>query len=652
MDDLRDIPSPHHPAPLPGASPRRRASAARALRVDSAGSSRAEIGSRPGREIVAVFERRCGTVWFDYTDLVHYFEDNRVPTGIQRVQIGIFRASLAREPGVTAERIGACSFDPQRRCWVALPETLLASVCRAACHAATAGAATGDDEEAWRALTGALRQSVAGSVSAPFAPGDVLVNIGSSWWIADYLRYVQHLQRERGVLFASFVHDCIPLRVPETCSANLVQEFAAWFGAAMRTADFVLANSAHTARDIAALAPAHGGAAVTPQVIRLDARFDDGPQPGLVAAARLDAATHASLGIRRPFALFVSTLEARKNHLFVFQCWETLIERHGDAVPDLICVGKQGWLFDYTQNWLQVHPKLAQRVRLAGTLSDNDVAALYRTAQFTVYCSHYEGWGLPITESLCYGRVPVVPNHTALPEAGGLFAAYYEPGSHHDFCEQVEQVMNRKRRVELEARIRARYRPRAWSDVLAQIVSTVRDSPVRSGGDAAGFVVRPGCIYSMGRPRLGATAEPGVEPGDRLRHGIGWHAAEEWGGWSRQSQAQLLFTLPPRTRDLILYMLVRGGPADQTLYVQVAGSKLAGVALQANQRRLLRTKLDGNLAGAELLVTFAAPPYNLATHTDGNDTRDIGFGLEAVAVAEQRDAAARVEVLEHFLAPQ
>ena len=636
MDDLKTIETPEFLA------------LARSLPPGRARVPRPRSDLSAGRRAPAQ-DRRCGTVWFDYTDLIHYFEDNRVPTGIQRVQIGIFRASLSRDSGNAAERVAACSFDTQRRCWVAVPDALLASVCRAACQTATGITSANGDDDAWRAMTGALRQSISGGVAAPFAPGDVLVNIGSSWWIPDYLRFVHHLQRERGVLYASFVHDCIPLRVPETCSANLVDEFAEWFGAAMRIADIVLANSAHTARDIALLAPGYCGQSVASHVVRLDARFDDGPQPGAVAAARLDATTHAALGIRRPFALFVATLEARKNHLFVFKCWEALIERHGDAVPDLICVGKQGWLFDFTQNWLQVHPKLASRVRLVGTISDNDVAALYRTAQFTVYCSLYEGWGLPVTESLCYGRVPVVPNHTALPEAGGAFAAYFEPDSQQEFCAQVERLMDGTKRAELESRIRARYRPRAWSDVLAQIVATVREAPVRNGDAGAAVTVRPGCIYSLARQPRGAQPDPGVEPGDRLKHGIGWHAAEEWGGWSRLAQAQLLFALPRRLRETVLYLLVRGGPAEQVLHAQAGGVRLPPVTLLPGQRRLLRIKLDRSAAGRELLVSFASSPYSLAAFTGGGDPREIGFGLEALAVADQRDAVSRVEVLERFV---
>ncbi len=640
MDDLKTVPRGRAVSVSRSRAEPPGAAGEKVLRIHAA---KLDVGQQRQAPEVAV--ARSGTVWFDYTDLVHYFEDNRAPTGIQRVQIGIFRASLARDNGNASGRICACSFDAARRCWVPVPEALLASVCRAACHASSGG--SGGDEDAWHTLTAALRQAIATSPTAPFSTGDVLVNIGTSWWIPDYLCYVQHLQRERGVLYAPFVHDCIPLRMPETCSAGLVDDFGTWFHEAMRVADLVLANSEHTARDVAALAEARSGCPAEPHVVRLDARFDDGPQPGAVASARLDAITHARLGIHRPFALFVATVEARKNHIFVFQCWQALVERHGDAVPDLICVGKQGWLVEYTLNWLRVHPQLAQRIRLVGTQSDLDLAALYRTAEFSVYCSHYEGWGLPVTESLCHGRVPVVPNHSSLPEAGGPFAVYYEPESRAGFCAAVERLMNRTIRNDLEARIRARFKPRVWSDVLWQVVETVRHVPTRPRALPARM--DPGCLYTFARRNQNGQPVHGRASGQTLKHGLGWHDAEEWGCWSRLAQAQVLLTMPDQAGVDQLYLVLRGGPRDQTIEVQAGGA--AGsfpVALRAGQRRLVRASLS-SAPGQEVLVSMMVAPYSLGPFTGGGDQREIGCGLEALAVADRSDAIARLDLLDFLL---
>jgi len=580
---------------------------------------------------------------------VHYFAHNRLPTGIQRVQIELFRVSQLR---ADAERIAACTFDPARRCWVTLPPQLLAAVCAAAVQPDLPEAAgPAAQPGVWERLTQQLSRTVASAPAAGFAPGNVLVNIGSSWWIPNYMRYVRHQQREAGLLYAPFIHDCIPIKTPECCSSELVGEFREWFTEAMQTADVVLANSECTARDVKQVALDFGAQAPEPHVVRLDAQFearlpDSGP-----AFDRLAATVHARHGLGGPFALFVATVEVRKNHIFVFQCWKRLIERHGaDAVPDLVCVGKQGWLVEFTLNWLRVHADLAGKIRMIGTVADLDLAVLYRTAAFSVYCSFYEGWGLPVTESLSHGRVALVPDHSSLPEAGGPFAAYYVPGSPDSFCAQATRLLDPRHRAGLEAAIRARFRPRAWEDVLDQVLATVREAPAQPRRDGAGdFCVQPGQTYSFAGAARGVGAEDGPRRGQRMQHGLGWWNSEPWGCWSRLAEAQLLFSLPP---DLApgshLYLVLRGGPNELSVQVEIGHHAARGLKLHSSQRRLLRLPLD-RLGGGGVLVRLASPLYSLADHTGGGDPREIGFGIEALAVIATDDVMARCEMMEQML---
>ncbi len=608
--------------------------AARALRVER----------RPLRK--ASTRAAAGTLWFDYTDLVHYFAQNRQPTGIQRVQIELFRVSL---PRCEADRIAACTFDPVRRCWVSLPQALLAAVCTAAVQPdlPDGGAQAGT----WRRLTLQLERTVATAPAAAFAPGDTLLNIGSSWWVQDYMRYVRHQQREAGLLYAPFVHDCIPIKTPEYCSSDLVAEFRDWFTEAMRSADVVLANSECTARDVARVAADLGVAAPDPHVVRLDARFEarlpaDGP-----ALDRLVATVHARHDLAGPFALFVATVEARKNHIFVFQCWKRLIEQHGaDAVPDLVCVGKQGWLVEFTLNWLRVHHDLARKVRLVGTVSDLDLAVLYRSAAFGVYCSHYEGWGLPVTETLSHGRAVLVPQHSSLPEAGGPFATYYTPDSADSFCEQATRLLDQRHRAAQEAAIQARFRPRAWEDVLDQMLTTLRHAPMRQqAGISADPRGRRGATYRCAAAPRGMLAADAPLAGQWMQHGLGWWASEPWGCWSRLAEAQLLFGLPAEAgADASLYLVLRGGPHELSVQVTIGRHAAREARLHAGQRRLLRLPLD-RASGGEALVRLASPLYGLADHTGGGDPREIGFGIETLAVIAADDLAGRCEILERML---
>jgi hypothetical protein len=436
------------------------------------------------------------------------------------------------------------------------------------------------------------------------------------------------------------------------CPAGLVDEFRGWFPEAMRVADLVLANSMHTARDIAELAPRlPRGRRIEPRVVPLDARYSEGPRPAGAATARIDANTQTRLGIRRPFALLVSTVEVRKNHIFVFRCWQALVAELGDAAPDLLCVGKQGWLVEYTLNWLRVHPELADRVRLLGTLPDEELAALYRCALFTVYCSHYEGWGLPVTESLCNGRVPLVARHSSLPEAGGPFALYFEPGSEAEFLSGVRRLLDPAERGALEARIGQQFRPRRWGEVLSQIVGAARSAAPRAAVEIAAPVATPGQLYSFARPRADRRSGPTeLAPGDPFKYGTGWWSAEDWGSWSREGEARLMLALPARGRPAeLLFLVLRGGPQDQAVGLRLAAQPEETVPLAAHQRRLVRLPLDEAARGGDVLITLRARPYSLAPHTGGGDPRVIGFGLEALAVVGRQDSVARLDIQEFLL---
>ncbi|MEI9931042.1 MAG: glycosyltransferase [Rhizomicrobium sp.] len=145
------------------------------------------------------------------------------------------------------------------------------------------------------------------------------------------------------------------------------------------------------------------------------------------------------LGLERGrFVLFVSTIEPRKNHAFVFTAWLKLLRRHGAKnCPKLVCVGQQGWLNSEAYARLDASEDLKRQVVILSNVSDVMLSKLYEACICTLYPSLYEGWGLPVTESLCFGKVPIVSHVASLPEAGGLFAEYFEMHSERSFWSRL-----------------------------------------------------------------------------------------------------------------------------------------------------------------------------------------------------------------------
>src|SRR5690606_21078205 len=208
-----------------------------------------------------------------------------------------------------------------------------------------------------------------------------------------------------------FVHDMIPVMTPEHCVERLTQDFISWALGVYSHADHFLTNSEASRRDLIKVGATLGYEVKEEnvKVIQLNADFRK-PITEIPVAE-----TMQRYGLKpSDYVLFVSTVESRKNHLSAFKAWLDLIRRHGAGkVPKLVCVGNRGWLNDQVFAMLESNPELRQSIMMVSGVSDPDLANLYKACAFTLYPSSYEGWGLPVTESLCYGKVPLLSDSSS-----------------------------------------------------------------------------------------------------------------------------------------------------------------------------------------------------------------------------------------------
>jgi glycosyltransferase involved in cell wall biosynthesis len=569
---------------------------------------------------------------FDASDLLDYFRHNRAPTGIQRVQLNVIREALAAEAGGV---VVGC-FDGSAGAWKAVPQPLFLRLARLSRE----GTAVADP--AWQAAVGAVRDALQAGPPIAFAPGSCLVNLGTSWWIPDYLRMVRDAKARHGLRYIPFIHDCIPLIVPEHCAAELVDEFARWFAAVCLHADAVLVNSECTRADfIAAQRRLLPGLDIPCFQMPLDAADPPGT-----------ATTPPALRSGRPYVLFVGTIESRKNHLLAFNAWLTLLRRHGpEAVPDLVCVGKQGWLADAALRLHANSAALRGRVHLLHGVPDTELEALYRGCLFTLYNSFYEGWGLPVTESLAHGKVALVPEHSSLPEAGRHGAVFFAPQSEPDLVAKLEQLMfDAGFRTAREAEVAAGPRPRRWADLAAQVQAHVEAShrtSLPAPRDRLAF--RLGEVHPL-RLLPGPDPSLAMAVADVLREGPGWSRLETWGVWTTLGQS--LLRLPVEAGRLRAYLELVAPPQAVRFGIRAGmrGSPPGGFReVEAAGREVLFCTLDVTAeAGGELQIEIETGQGVVLP----GDQRQVGIGVRSVMVCRRDDLAARLDYLERAALPR
>lgn len=121
-------------------------------------------------------------------------------------------------------------------------------------------------------------------------------------------------------------------------------------------------------------------------------------------------------GVQGEFVLCVSTVEPRKNHLKLLDAWRRLLAQ-GKTLPQLVLVGNAYIGFeDLVKEVCKICIEEAGIVWLEG-VSDEELETLYARCRFTVFPSIAEGFGLPILESVWYGRPCLCANFGAMEEA-------------------------------------------------------------------------------------------------------------------------------------------------------------------------------------------------------------------------------------------
>ncbi len=117
-----------------------------------------------------------------------------------------------------------------------------------------------------------------------------------------------------------------------------------------------------------------------------------------------------------PYFFSVGTIEPRKNIHTLIDAFNQLVEEHPELDVNLVLAGAAGW-----EKMPIIEQKVMEspRIHYIGFVDDNDLPTLYTAAIATCYISKYEGFGLPILESMACGTPALYGNNSSMPEVAG-----------------------------------------------------------------------------------------------------------------------------------------------------------------------------------------------------------------------------------------
>jgi glycosyltransferase involved in cell wall biosynthesis len=233
-----------------------------------------------------------------------------------------------------------------------------------------------------------------------FPPLDWLIRDADIFHATNLLRRApQHAK------LTATIHDLTCWLMPEVHTRGNVKADREFAGRILRRADGLIAVSENTRQDAIRLL------GIAPDRIRT---IHSG-----IAEDYFDAAPTFR---DRPYALYVGTIEPRKNLDTLLDAWALLKPSLREQF-DLVIAGPRGWNSEATLARIQ------RDAKYLGYLPEEDLPGLMAGATVFVYPSLYEGFGFPVAQAMA-ARVPVLTsNNSCLPEITGDTAVLVNPMS-------------------------------------------------------------------------------------------------------------------------------------------------------------------------------------------------------------------------------
>jgi glycosyltransferase involved in cell wall biosynthesis len=297
--------------------------------------------------------------------------------------------------------------------------------------------------------------------------GDCLITVGLDW-DQPYGDLLYNIAKKRGVKIFTCCYDLIPVIFPQYCVGDVSKRFSEYFIKLSWASSGVFCISEQTRKDYERFCLSLGAPVRPTKVISLGDN---------IVIGSTQVSDHIISLASKPFFLFVSTIERRKNHEVLYRAYHIIRRSHPNLeLPKLIFVGMQGWGVNDLLKDIELDPLTDGLIIQLNHVSDSELEFLYRKAHACFYPSFYEGWGLPVGEALAMGKAVFASDQGSLPEVGGSLVKYISPWRPEEWASAIIEAIEQPDKIEsMEEGTKAEYKPRSWSETARQCISFISD---------------------------------------------------------------------------------------------------------------------------------------------------------------------------------
>ncbi len=144
---------------------------------------------------------------------------------------------------------------------------------------------------------------------------------------------------------------------------------------------------------------------------------------------------------RKQFLIYPANFWVHKNHEMLITAFNMYLKQNPESPLKLVFTGAPGERMTYLEEAVK-KIDLEGRIIFAGFLEVDEYSAIFQASLALIFPSLYEGFGIPLLESMYFGVPVLSSNFTSLTEVGQNAVHYFDPRIPEEIIEAIELIEN------------------------------------------------------------------------------------------------------------------------------------------------------------------------------------------------------------------
>lgn len=224
----------------------------------------------------------------------------------------------------------------------------------------------------------------------------------------------ENIKETKSLKKYTMLYDTIPVMYPQYFGTDMENYWFTKFGKTLNSEDYYFSISENTRQDFIKHFPKINPNKVTTTLLACSENFKPQKERTFAALEKYNLPTN------KKYIFSLCTLEPRKNLIRAATSFIKFVQKNN--INDMVYIlggGQWDGFIEKMEKEIPEFDKYKNIILRAGYVDDEDLAPLYSGAEWFVYTSEYEGFGLPPLEAMSCGIPVITSNNSSLPEVVG-----------------------------------------------------------------------------------------------------------------------------------------------------------------------------------------------------------------------------------------